>query len=300
MPLNNITPLVSADSLASDSTKVLTKVEQLSQLSVDELVNVGFKFITDVGLKILAALAIYIIGRWLIRMVVRFTEKMLTVRNVEVSIKGFTLNLVKVLLLILLITVIVGVLGLDTTSFVALFASAGLAFGMAMSGTLQNFAGGVMILVLKPFKVGDVVEMQGYTGIVKEIMLFNTMVNTFDNKTVLIPNGGISTGIINNYSTEKLRRVDFLFSISYGDDYAMAKSTLEEIFAANDKVLKDPAVFIAMDSLGDNAVNIVVRVWVKSADYWDVYFGTNEKVYTTFPQKGLSFPFPQLQVHMEK
>ncbi|MFI3331371.1 MAG: mechanosensitive ion channel [Rikenellaceae bacterium] len=294
-------PLTAAQETADTVAKqtLTDKLSGLSELSGAEIMNLGTDFLVQVVTKIVIALAIYIIGRWLIRICVRFLNKIMTSRKVDISLSRFICSLSKIVLLLLLVTAIIGVLGINTTSFVALFASAGLAFGMALSGTLQNFAGGVMILLLKPFKAGDVVEMQGYTGIVKEIMLFNTLVNTFDNKAVLIPNGSISTGIINNYSSEQLRRVDWIFTISYGDDYSVAKTVIAGLLDADNKVLKDPAYFIALESLGDNSINIVVRAWVKSADYWDVCFGMNEKVYTTFPEKGLHFPFPQLDVHVK-
>lgn len=291
---------VSADSLASAEATLADKISDLSQLPTDELIKTGLGWVAEVSVKILVAIVIYLVGRWLIRYAVRFIETIMNARKVDLTLKSFAVRLTRVVLLILLVVTIIGVLGLDTTSFVALFASAGLAFGMAMSGTLQNFAGGVMILVLKPFKVGDVIEAQGYTGIVKEIMLFNTLVNTFDNKAVLIPNGGVSTGIINNYSHEQNRRVDWSIGISYGDDYDKAKAVMLSILNSDERVLKDPEVFIALEALADSSVNIVVRAWVKSADYWGVFFDFNEQVYKQLPANGLSFPFPQMDVHLTK
>ena len=169
---------------------------------------------------------------------------------------------------------------------------------MALSGTLQNFAGGVMVLLFKPYRVGDFIEAQGQSGTVKEIQLFNTVLNTADNKTILVPNGSLSTGIINNYSREARRRVDWTFGIGYGDDYDFAKATLAELLDADSRVMKDPAYFIALQSLGDSSVNIVVRAWVSTADYWSVYFDLNEKVYKVFTQKGINIPFPQMDVHL--
>ena len=201
---------------------------------------------------------------------------------------------------IIVIISIVGILGVNTSSFIALFASAGLAIGMALSGTLQNFAGGLMVLFIKPFKVGDFIEAQGYSGSVKEISLFNTLINTIDNKTIIIPNGGLSTGIINNYSKEPVRRVDWTFGIAYGDNYDVAKETITEMLNKDTRVIKNPDIFIALHSLGDSSVNIVVRAWVTSEEYWDLYFDINEKVYKTFPMVGLSIPFPQMDIHMSK
>ena len=175
-----------------------------------------------------------------------------------------------------------------------------LAIGMALSGTLQNFAGGVMILIFKPFHVGDFIEAQGQTGTVKEIQLFNTIINTPDNKTIMIPNGGISTGIINNYSKENRRRVEWTFGIGYGDDYDKAKATIAELLEQDDRILPEPAHFIALSSLGDSSVNIVVRVWTSTDNFWSVFFDMNEKVYKRFAEVGLNIPFPQMDVHLHQ
>lgn len=214
-------------------------------------------------------------------------------RNVDLSLRIFVQNLVKIVLILFLVTVIIGVLGIDTTSFVALFASAGLAIGMALSGTLQNFAGGVMVLLFKPYRVGDYIEAQGQSGTVKEIQLFNTVLNTPDNKTILVPNGSLSTGIINNYSHEERRRVDWTFGIGYGDSYDYAKATLRELLEADERILKDPAYFIALHSLGDSSVNIVVRAWVATPDYWNVYFDMNERCIKCSMNGASIFHFPR-------
>ena len=195
---------------------------------------------------------------------------------------------------------IIGVLGIETSSFIALFASAGVAVGMALSGTLQNFAGGVMILLFKPFKVGDFIDAQGQSGTVKEIHIFNTILTTVDNKVIIIPNGGLSTGIMMNYSKEELRRVDWEFGVAYGDSYDKARSVLERMLQADSRVLRSPEYFIALNSLGERSVNIVVRAWVKAGDYWDVFFDMNEKVYKTFASENLTIPFPQMDVHVHE
>ena len=200
----------------------------------------------------------------------------------------------------ILIIIVISFLGIDTTSFIAIFASAGLAVGMALSGTLQNFAGGVLVLLLKPYRVGDFIEAQGQTGTVKAITLFSTVLATPDNKNIILPNGGMSTGIINNYSKENIRRVDWTFGIAYGDDYDKAKATIASLLEADDRVMKDPAYFIALGALADSSVNITVRAWVASEDYWGVFFDMNEKVYKTFPKEGLNIPFPQMDVHLDK
>lgn len=276
------------------------KIQTLSQMSTEELTSMVIKWVLNLSARVLIAVAIFFIGRWIIRYLKRILRRMMERRSVEASLKSFLLNLVSITLTLFLIIVIIGILGIDTTSFVAIFASAGLAIGMALSGTLQNFAGGVMILIFKPFRVGDFIEAQGQTGTVKEIQLFNTVINTTDNKTIMIPNGGISTGIINNYSKESLRRVEWTFGIGYGDDYDLAKATIASMLDQDARVLKDPAYFIAVSSLGDSSVNIVVRAWTSTGDFWSVFFDMNEKVYKQFPIVGLNIPYPQMDVHLHQ
>ena len=276
------------------------KIQTLSQMSTEERTSMVIKWVLNLSARVLIALAIFFIGRWIIRYLRKLLRRMMERRAVEASLKSFLLNLVSITLTLFLIIVIIGILGIDTTSFVAIFASAGLAIGMALSGTLQNFAGGVMILIFKPFRVGDFIEAQGQTGTVKEIQLFNTVINTTDNKTIMIPNGGISTGIINNYSKESIRRVEWTFGIGYGDDYDLAKATIASMLDQDARVLKDPAYFIAVSSLGDSSVNIVVRAWTSTGDFWSVFFDMNEKVYKQFPIVGLNIPYPQMDVHLHQ
>ena len=192
---------------------------------------------------------------------------------------------------------VVGALGVQTTSFAALLASAGVAVGMALSGNLANFAGGLIILLFKPFKVGDYIEAQGTGGTVKEIQIFHTILATPDNKMVYIPNGSLSSGAVTNFSRQTTRRVDWTFGVDYGEDYDKVKAVIETIIARDSRILTDPAPFIALHALADSSVNIVVRVWVESPNYWEVYFGINQAVYATFNEKGINFPFPQLTVH---
>ena len=252
----------------------------------------------SVGSKILLAIVVFIVGRWIVRRLNKLLAKILEKRHVEASLSTFVKSLVNITLTLLLIIVVIGVLGIETSSFIALFASAGVAIGMALSGTLQNFAGGVMILLFKPFKVGDTIEAQGQSGTVREIQIFNTILATPDNKIIIIPNGGLSTGLMKNYSREATRRVDWEFGIAYGDDYTKAKAVIARLLDADGRVLKDPAYFIALTSLGESSVNIVVRAWVNAGDYWGVYFDMNEKVYKTFAEENLNIPFPQLDVHL--
>jgi small conductance mechanosensitive channel len=189
-------------------------------------------------------------------------------------------------------------LGIAMTSFIAILGAAGLAVGMALSGTLQNFAGGVMILLFKPFKVGDFIEAQGFMGSVKEIQIFVTILTTGDNKTIIIPNVGLSNGSMINFSTQENRRVDWVFGIGYGDDVNKAKGIIREILESDERVMKDPAVFIALGAMADSSVNLTVRAWVNATDYWGVFFDTNEKVYNDFNAGGINIPFPQMDVHV--
>ena len=271
-----------------------------SNVSLDVFLTKMIDLGISVGSKILLAIVVFLVGRWIVRRLNKLLAKILEKRHVEASLSTFVKSLVNITLTLLLIIVVIGVLGIETSSFIALFASAGVAIGMALSGTLQNFAGGVMILLFKPFKVGDTIEAQGQSGTVREIQIFNTILATPDNKIIIIPNGGLSTGLMKNYSREATRRVDWEFGIAYGDDYTKAKAVIARLLDADGRVLKDPAYFIALASLGESSVNIVVRAWVNAGDYWGVYFDMNEKVYKTFAEENLNIPFPQLDVHLHK
>ncbi len=277
--------------------EILSSTSTLSwDVFISKMIDLGI----SLGSKLLIALIIFIIGRWLVKRILRLTCTIMQKRQVEASLYSFVRSLVGITLNFVLLITIISVLGIETSSFIALFASAGVAIGMALSGTLQNFAGGVMILLFKPFKVGDTIEAQGQSGKVKEIQIFNTLITTPDNKLIIIPNGGLSTGIMKNYSKEPTRRVDWEFGIGYGDNYDKAKAVIDKLLASDSRVLQDPAWFIALTSLGESSVNIVVRAWVNAPDYWDVYFNLNEKVYKTFAEEGLNIPFPQLDVHLHQ
>ena len=249
------------------------------------------------GVTLLKALLVFIVGRLVISLLNRLVRKILSRRNIDPSVKTFVGSLVNVLLIVLLAVSIVAILGIETTSFAALLASAGVAVGMALSGNLSNFAGGLIILLFKPFKVGDYIEGQGESGTVREIQIFHTILTTPDNKVVYIPNGALSGGAITNYSREPLRRVDWTFGVDYGEDYQKVKGVITSIIARDARILQEPAPFVALHALADSSVNVVVRVWVASADYWDVYFSINQDVYETFNREGIDFPFPQLTVH---
>lgn len=273
-------------------------MENLSTMSLDTLISKLIDLGVSLGSKLLVALVVFIIGRWIIKRIKRIIIRIMQKKEVEASLFSFVKSLVSITLNFIFVIILISILGIETSSFIALFASAGVAVGMALSGTLQNFAGGVMILLFKPFKVGDVIEAQGQSGTVKEIQIFNTLMTTPDNKIIIIPNGGLSTGITKNYSQASTRRVDWEFGIAYGDNYDQAKAVLIRLLEADKRILKEPEYFVALTSLGESSVNIVVRAWVNSADYWGVFFDMNEKVYKTFAAEKLSIPFPQMDVHL--
>lgn len=276
-------------------------VASVSGLSPEQLKQAVTGLVVSLGIKLIKVILIWYIGRWITRRVVKVTKLIMEKRDVNLSIRTFVGSLVDVVSMIVLIIMIISVLGIDTSSFIAIFASAGVAIGMALSGTLQNFAGGVMILLFRPFKVGDFIEAQGISGVVKEIQIFNTVINTVDNKVILLPNGPVSTGIINNYSREAVRRVDFSFSIKYGDDFEKAKAVLLKLIAEDARVLDTPAApFVELGALSSSSINITVRVWCKQEDYWGIYFDLNKKVYETFPKEGLNFPYQTLTVNVNK
>lgn len=275
-------------------------LQTIKGMTGEQIIDMAIRGTLDAIVRIAIACVIFYVGRWIVRRLTTVIHKIFIKRDVEASLATFLLSLVNITMTFILIIIVISFLGIDTTSFIAIFASAGLAVGMALSGTLQNFAGGVLVLLLKPYRVGDFIEAQGQTGTVKAITLFSTVLATPDNKNIILPNGGMSTGIINNYSKENIRRVDWAFGIAYGDDYDKAKATIASLLEADDRVMKDPAYFIALGALADSSVNITVRAWVASEDYWGVFFDMNEKVYKTFPKEGLNIPFPQMDVHLDK
>lgn len=252
------------------------------------------------GPKVLLALVVLIVGLWVIKAIVNATGKAMQKRDVDPSLIPFLKGIISALLKVALIVSVISMVGVETTSFVAVIGAAGLAVGLALSGTLQNFAGGVIILILKPFKVGDYLDAQGYAGSVSEIQIFNTVLKTPDNKTVIIPNGPLSTGAMVNYSTEPTRRVDLVFGIGYDDDVNKAKEILMRLLTEDERILKDPAPAVTVGELADSSVNFNVRPWVKAADYWDIYFDMHERVKKTFDAEGISIPYPQMDVHVDK
>jgi small conductance mechanosensitive channel len=250
------------------------------------------------GTKVLAAVAILVIGRIVVGILTSLVRRLLRKSNVDETLSKFVTSLTRILLMMFLIIAAVGALGVQTTSFVAIIGAAGLAVGFALQGSLANFAAGVLLIIFRPFKVGDFIDAGGATGVVQAVSIFTTVLNTPDNKKVIIPNGSITGGNIINYSAQEMRRIDLVFGIGYDEDIKKAKETLERIVAEDSRVLEDPSPTVAVSELADSSVNFVVRPWVKTADYWDVYFAITEKVKLTFDEQGISIPFPQRDIHV--
>lgn len=262
----------------------------------EKIIDFGFEYIP----KLIGGLIVLLIGLWITKLITNAVGKSLVKSNIDQSLVPFLKSLTNIILKALVAITVMGMIGIQMTSFVAIIGAAGLAVGLALSGTLQNFAGGVIILILKPFKIGDFVEAQGYVGTVKEITVFSTMLNTPDKKLVIIPNGPLSTGALTNFSAEALRRVDWTFGIAYGDNVEDFKRAMNDFIAADSRILQDPAPFMGLSELADSSVNFAVRVWVDGPDYWNVFFEMNEKVYTQFADYKLNIPFPQMDVHVQK
>ncbi|MDD2550455.1 MAG: mechanosensitive ion channel [Bacteroidales bacterium] len=252
------------------------------------------------GTKLLLAIITLLIGLWLIKKLTRMIRRIFEARAFDKSLQTFLVSFLSITLKILLLISVITMVGVQMTSFIALLGAAGLAVGMALSGTLQNFAGGVIILILKPFKVGDYIEAKGYAGTVKEIQIFHTILNTPDKKLVIIPNNDLSTSSLINYSAEPTRRVNWEFAIDYSEDIDKAKQTVIDVVSADERVLKDPAPFVAVASLGDSSVNLTTRVWVNAPDYWSIFFKMNEEVKKEFDRQGISIPFPQQDVYIHQ
>lgn len=340
------------------------EIEMLKSLPFDELMDKLVHGVVALAINIVVAVVVFYIGKFIITRIQGLVMTLMIKRRAERTVITFVSSLVRITLYFLLIIVVIGILGIETSSFIALFASAGVAIGMALSGTLQNFAGGVLILFIKPYKVGDYIESGGFAGTVKEIQIFHTIIVTPDNKSILIPNGSLSNGSINNWSREDYRRVDWTVSISYGDDVETARAAILEILRADGRVVEkyieddieernqeqeagenaaapkpkshgwiwrlfhsqkerasewmqdqeerlnkkqrllmpkiDCQPIVKVGALADSSVNLTVRAWTRKEDYWGLYWDINERIYTILPTKGISFPFPQLDVHLPK
>lgn len=308
----------SISSLQSDASMIKT-------LSTDELIEKLVNYVVSFSINLAIAIAVFYCGKWIINRIYNLISGIFVRRSLDRSLATFILSMVRIVLFFILIVIVIGILGIETSSFLALFASAGVAIGMALSGTLQNFAGGVLILLLKPYKIGDFIEAQGYSGTVQEIQIFHTIITTGDNKAIIIPNGGLSTGSINNYSREDYRRVEWTVGISYGDSVDAARAKILSILASDDRIvkkyiaddraargLKDPhqgesgnfkaipadcTPTVTVGALSASSVDLTVRAWTPSSTYWAVFYTINERIYNELPQAGISFPFPQLDIH---
>lgn len=301
-------------------------VAELKTMTFNDIMSEVTGAIVKFVLTLILAIVVFYIGKLIINKIYNVSKKILIKRNIEASLTTFILSLVRIALYFILIVTVISILGIETSSFIAIFASAGIAIGMALSGTLQNFAGGVLILFLKPYKVGDFIEAQGYSGTVKEIQIFHTVINTGDNKSIIIPNGGLSTGSINNYSKEDYRRVDWNICLEYGTDIDALKREILSMLKSDNRVVekyivddrikhnfsdasninktttikiaRDP--FVGLDNLSDNGIKIAIRVWTHSSFYWDLFYEMNERFYSELPQHGFNFPYPKLDVNILK
>lgn len=307
------------------------ELELFEPQSFSDLVHTVTSGLVKLAINIVVAIIVFYLGRFIIRKLTKLVTTIMVKREVELSLTTFIISLVRIVLYFILIVTIIGILGLETSSFLALFASAGVAIGMALSGTLQNFAGGVLILLLKPYRIGDYIEAQGYAGTVKEIQIFSTVIITADNKLIIIPNGPLSTSSINNWSKEGYRRVVWSVGISYGDKVTDARNAILKMFEGDDRIVKgfieddrearegeadllrqnisekflekipkkDGTPTVVVNDLADSAVVLQVRAWVRTDDYWNVFYEYYERFYNELPQNGINFPFPQMDVHLK-
>jgi len=252
----------------------------------------------DLAIKATTALAIFLIGKFIVRIVVRATATLMQNQEVDKTLETFICNLVRTVLMVVVIIAAIGAIGVQTTSFIAIFGAAGLAVGLALQGSLSNFASGVLIVLFRPYRVGDWIEAAGISGGVEEVQILTTILKTGDNKQIIVPNSQIMNSIITNYSVNDTRRVDMVVGVSYEDDIDKVRKTLEELIAAEERILPEPAPTIAVSALADSSVNFVVRPWVKTSDYWGVMFDMTEAIKKRFDKDGISFPFPQQDVHL--
>lgn len=268
-------------------------------MKTKEWIDAGYNFIIEFGPKIIGAILIWIIGSWAIKMIIKGVRKGMNRANYDESLKKFLLNLINWILKIVLIIVVLGTMGVETTSFAAIIAAAGLAIGLALQGSLGNFAGGVLIMIFKPIKIGDLIEAQGEIGVVKEIEIFTTKLIGLSNKEIIIPNGSLSNGNITNYTTQGTRRVDLVFGVGYDSNIKQTKAVFESVLSSHPKILKEPAPTIALSELADSSLNFVVRPWCNSEDYWAVYFEVTEQVKEALDAAGIDIPYPH-QVEISK
>jgi len=265
---------------------------------MESIIDNGYHLLAVYGLKVLAAIAIFVVGRWVAKAVRKLVDRLMTQSKIDPTLISFTSNLVYIALLVFIVIAALGQIGIQTTSFIAVIGAAGLAVGLALQGALANFAAGFLLIIFRPFKVGDVIEGAGVIGVVEAIQIFTTQIKTADNKTVIIPNAKLTGDNIVNWTVKGTRRVDMVFGIGYGDDIDKARTLIADILAQESRILPDPAPLIAVSELADSSVNLVVRPWVMVADYWGVYFELTEKIKKAFDANGVSIPFPQRDVHL--
>ena len=252
----------------------------------------------DFAINLAIALAIFYVGKFVVNLIVRGIRKAMKAQEVDKTLETFVCNLIRMVLLVIVIIAAIGQLGIQTTSFIAIFGAAGLAVGLALQGSLSNFAAGVLIVLFRPYRVGDFVEAAGIAGVVEQVQILTTVLKTGDNKQIIVPNGQIMDSIITNYSANDTRRVDMVVGVSYDDDLDKVRSTLQQLIDAEERILDEPAPTIAVSALADSSVNFVVRPWVMTSDYWGVMFDLTEAIKKRFDQEGISFPFPQQDVHL--
>ena len=301
MNILSLLPTEPTDTLNQVQAEIAAVAQKLSTTPADELLVELINKAVSFGLKVLAALLIYTIGIWLIRKFRSMLGKVFQRKETDATIASFVQSIAGIAMTIVLVIITIGVLGIDTTSFAALLAGGGMAIGMALNGTVQNFAGGIMILIFKPFKAGDYIESQGYSGTVSEVTITSTKLVTTDNRVIIIPNGLMSNGIINNFSNQTRRRVDLTVDVEYGSSSETVKAVLMKLIEEETRVINEPAApFLALSALKDSSVQFTIRIWVNANDYWGVYFDMTEKIYNELPKHGIQFPFPQLDVNIKQ
>lgn len=290
-----------ADTLNNIQAEIAAVAQKIATTPTNELISEFIDKAVAFGLKVIAALLIYTLGVWIIRKVKKIIKGIFDRKKTDAAIASFAMSITSIALTVILIIITVGTLGIDTTSIAALLAGGGMAIGMALNGTVQNFAGGIMILIFKPFKSGDFIETQGFSGTVSEVTITSTKLSTVDNRVIIIPNGVLSNGIINNYSDKPIRRVELTVDVEYGSSSEKVISILNSIIKDDTRILKEPAEpFIRLSALKDSSIQFTIRLWVDADDYWGVHFDTIEKIYNELPKNGINFPFPQLDVNIKQ
>lgn len=303
--LSKADSLARADSMNAVQAEIAGVVKKIAETPAEELINDIVDKGVAFGLKVIAAILLYIIGVWIIRKIKRLLARVFEKRKTDAAIASFAQSMTSIALTVILVIIVVGTLGVDTSSLAALLTGGGLAIGMALNGTMQNFAGGIMILIFKPFKAGDFIEAQGHSGTVSEVTITSTKLETTDNRVIVIPNGILSNDVINNFSSRKMRRLDLSVNVEYGSSAEETKQILLSLLENDERVLStasgapaDP--FVALSSLNDSAVEFILRVWVSTDNYWPLRFDMNERIYNELPKHGIMFPFPQLDVNIKK